>query len=108
MKNLRLGEILMEAGTIDRQQLEAALAYQQSHRDLPIGQALVALGFATQAQVTGALARRLGLAVVDPDRLIAQTRALETVPRSLAARYSLLPLRRRGDRLTVEIGRAHV
>ena len=40
MKNLRLGEILMEAGTIDRQQLEAALAYQQSHRDLPIGQAL--------------------------------------------------------------------
>ena len=39
MKNLRLGEILMEAGTIDRQQLEAALAYQQSHRDLPIGQA---------------------------------------------------------------------
>ncbi len=101
MKNLRLGEILMEAGTIDRQQLEAALAYQQSHRDLPIGQALVALGFATQAQVTGALARRLGLAVVDPDRLIAQARALETVPRSLAARYSLLPLRRRGDRLTV-------
>ena len=61
MKNLRLGEILMEAGTIDRQQLEAALAYQQSHRDLPIGQALVALGFATQAQVTGALACAAGL-----------------------------------------------
>ena len=44
MNDIRLGEILAEAGTITRRQLEQALAYQKEHGGLRIGQALTALG----------------------------------------------------------------
>ena len=40
MKNIRLGDVLIEFGYITPEQLNAALAYQKEHRDLRVGQAL--------------------------------------------------------------------
>ena len=40
MKNIRLGDVLIEFGYITAEQLNAALAYQKEHRDLRVGQAL--------------------------------------------------------------------
>lgn len=101
MKNIRLGEVLTDAGIISQQQLEKALAYQKEHRDLRIGQALMALGYVTQRQVLQALARRLELEMVDLAQQTAEGAALELVPQALAAKYCVLPLRRRGSVLTV-------
>ena len=39
MKNIRLGDLLIELGYITPDQLTAALAYQKEHRDLRVGQA---------------------------------------------------------------------
>lgn len=101
MNDTRLGEILAEAGTITRRQLEQALAYQKEHGGLRIGQALTALGFATQRQVLQALARRLDLPLADLSQQTAEREALELVPQALAVRYHVLPLRCRGGVLSL-------
>ena len=44
MKNVRIGDILIEYGYITADQLDKALTYQKEHRELRIGQALQALG----------------------------------------------------------------
>ena len=55
MKNIRLGDLLIELGYITPDQLTAALAYQKEHRDLRVGQALQELGYVNERQVLEAL-----------------------------------------------------
>ena len=55
MKNVRIGDILIEYGYITADQLDKALAYQKEHPELRIGQALQALGFVSEKQVLEAL-----------------------------------------------------
>ena len=43
MKNIRLGDVLIEFGYITPDQLNTALAYQKEHRDLRVGQAFRSL-----------------------------------------------------------------
>src|SRR6266550_2260878 len=56
--------MLLSEGLITQAQLDAALK-AQAERGLPIGQLLVEDGAVTEAVLMGALARQLGLAVVD-------------------------------------------
>lgn len=53
MKNIRLGDVLIEFGYITPDQLNTALAYQKEHRDLRVGQALQELGYVNERQVLG-------------------------------------------------------
>jgi hypothetical protein len=55
----RLGEILVEAGVIDGAQLQAALGHQRRWGGR-IGQALIDLKMATEEQIVGTLATKLG------------------------------------------------
>lgn len=101
MKNVRLGEVLIEYGYIDQQKLDAALAYQKQHRELRIGQALVALNYVTQRQVLEALAKRLHLQMVDFSQLTVDVEAVEKIPRELAIKYDMLAIKQAGNALTV-------
>jgi len=71
----RIGDRLLEAGVVTREQLEVALAEQQrAHR--PLGEILVSLGFAAEEHVARIAAENLGIDFlradeVDPDPLLA-------------------------------------
>ena len=58
MKNIRLGDVLIEFGYITPDQLNTALAYQKEHRDLRVGQALQELGYVNERQVLEANLRK--------------------------------------------------
>lgn len=60
----RLGEILVERGTLDVSNLERALRLQESDRNERIGALLVRAGFAAERDVADALAEQLCLSVV--------------------------------------------
>ena len=64
MARKKLGEILIERGIIDEDQLNSALAYQRAwgHR---LGAALLAKGFVTEGQLTRVLGEELSIPVVD-------------------------------------------
>ncbi len=70
----RLGDRLIENGSLSEEQLTLALAEQRRHHR-PLGEILVSLGFSTPEDITQLVAEDLGLAFlraddVDPDPLI--------------------------------------
>ena len=92
MKNIRLGDVLIEFGYITPDQLNTALAYQKEHRDLRVGQALQELGYVNERQVLEALAQRLKLKMIDIEHTNVDVTAVEKVPQELAQKYDMLPI----------------
>ena len=90
----RLGEMLLEAGVITQAQLNAALDYQRKSR-MKIGNILVCLQLVDEAHVLKALSHKLGVEVLDLDKLQRGPEldeALALVPRQMAVRHLLLPV----------------
>lgn len=99
----RLGELLLEAGVIDETQLQSALGHQRRW-GMKLGQALLDLKLATEAQVVAALARKFGyevanLQAISPGPLL--DGALRLVPRDVAAKHTLLPIAADTNSVTV-------
>ncbi len=102
VKNLKLGEILIEAGYITEAQLSEALAYQKnSATKKMLGDALLELGFITEEDKMQALSRRLNIQIVPAERLKSSIDAIALVPRELAERELFVPLCIEQDALLV-------
>ncbi|MGZ3459728.1 MAG: GspE/PulE/PilB domain-containing protein [Archangium sp.] len=93
----RLGEILLELGTVDGLQLQSALAYQRKW-GVPLGQVVVDLRFCTAEQVLGALAYQTGVPAIDLDAQPLEPELAKGVPRRLAEMHRVVPLRLEGPR----------
>lgn len=102
-KNIRLGEVLVEYGYITEAQVEQALAAQQKDRSKRLGEVLVDMGAITEAQLLSALGQKLGLEILHLPTYPIQQAAAALVPRSLAARYSLIPVAKKSGHLLVAI-----
>lgn len=93
-KNLRLGEILKQAGIIDDFQLNSALSYQR-HWGGRFGGSLIKLGYLTEDKLQNFLARQFDLPQVElfgrqiPDDILAY------IPVDKAREFHVLPVERR-------------
>jgi type IV pilus assembly protein PilB len=85
-----LGELLIDAGVIDEEQLREALALSPPGER--IGQTLIRLGMVDEMEVAHALASQLGLEVVDLTGAQPHPLAVDRVPARLAERHQLVPL----------------
>ncbi len=93
MARKRLGEMLLEAGVIDEHKLHAALGHQRKWGGR-LGQALVDLKLATEAQIVEALSQKFGYEVVKPEALEPNPHlesALKLLPREFAQKANLVP-----------------
>ncbi|HEY6107155.1 MAG TPA: hypothetical protein VIV59_14315 [Anaeromyxobacteraceae bacterium] len=89
----RLGEMLLEAGVIDQNQLDAALGHQRKWGGR-LGQALVDLKLTGEARIVEALSRKFGYEVVQIEGLEGGPlveAALKLLPREVASRNNVLP-----------------
>ena len=59
-KNIRIGDVLLQAGYINQDELDEALEYQKNNKGIRLGEALIKLGFITEHQQLEALSARLG------------------------------------------------
>jgi type IV pilus assembly protein PilB len=96
----RLGAFLIEQQIITESQLDAA-RQRQGDTGCRLGQALIKLGFCTDAQIAHALAEQLEIPFVDLDKTPPEPACVALLPREVALRHSLLPVCMRGDRLLV-------
>lgn len=96
----KLGDILLEAGAITREQLNAVLQRQKSSQ-LKLGEQLVEMGLLTEQQLIELLERQLGIAHVNLYRETIDRNVLTLIPQELAIRYLVLPIRKVGNRLVV-------
>jgi Type II secretion system (T2SS), protein E, N-terminal domain len=99
-KRSRLGAILVRAGRISRVQLEEALLVQRRLR-IPIGQALITLGYIDEATMRDALCTQLHVNFFDVDKIVIDPTLARLISERFASRNLVVPLFRAGDVLVV-------
>ncbi len=90
-QRVRLGELLVAAQIISRQQLEDALALQKTD-GRRIGKLLVENGIVTETQVTQILSQQLSVPWVSLYHIDFSRQLLDLVTRELAEKYCLVPI----------------
>jgi type IV pilus assembly protein PilB len=100
----RLGELLVAQGVIDAGQVGKALALQKT-RKIPFGEAVVALGAASEEQVWRVLARQHRLPFVDLAAEKAKVRpdVLALVPAAVAEEHRVVPVAVKDGRLVLAV-----
>lgn len=98
---IKLGELLVETGTITREQLSSALQHQRQYGGR-LGTCLVELGIVDEKTVSSLLAKQLNI----PSASAAQLEkcdafAVKMVPAATAERLRAVPMRQDGDKLWV-------
>lgn len=91
MAKKRLGEILLERGLIDVDQLNSALAYQRQW-GTRLGAALVAKRFISEGTLTRALSESLQIPMVDLAKVVVDRRALALLRASTCEQYDVFPI----------------
>lgn len=90
-KTKPLGERLIEAGLITRDQLELALK-EQARTGLLLGEILHNLGFVAEDVLAAHLADQSGVRHVDLKNHLIDPEALKMIPEAVARRHRLIPL----------------
>lgn len=100
MKYTRLGDLLVNAGVITDEQLGDMLK-RQKETGKRLGETLIDEGIITERQLINALTEQLGVDFIDLTELELDPELVNLVPRSLAKKYSVVPVRVRGDELSL-------
>lgn len=87
-----IGQVLMNAELIDKDDLQLALKLQTSGDDRRLGTILIEEGILTAESLAMALSVHLNLPFIDLKRHRVQAEALEAVPEETARRHHLIPL----------------
>ena len=87
----RLGDLLVEAGKISKDQLEHVLKSQRTSGKR-IGQLLIEENIITEDDILNVLEVQLGIQRVYVDSITVDLDAVKSIPESLASRYNLIPV----------------
>lgn len=101
LSNLRLGEILINQGLINSEQLKKALETQKIENKKKIGEILVNQGAINQKQLNQALQYVYETEYIELDDVILDPEIIALIPKRIALRYKLVPLSKENNTLTV-------
>ncbi len=101
-KRVRIGDLLLQNGTITAAQLESALTYQKGEgAGKKLGEILTQLGYTTEDEVCHALHNKLSVPIVDVQNAQISADAVNLVPRQLAEKDCVMPIRIEGGSLVL-------
>jgi type II secretory ATPase GspE/PulE/Tfp pilus assembly ATPase PilB-like protein len=106
-KHLRLGEILVSKGVTTLDQIEIALTEQKGSKE-HLGKILVRLGFATEAIINDVIGGVIGQESVDLTNAIADSEAIEMIPKEMARRLKVLPITYRQETRQLTVAMADI
>ncbi len=89
---MRLGDLLIAAGTITQEELEKGLALQKEQKGR-LGEVLISNGIITEQQLIEALQMQLGIEFVDLTKINIPTELAQVVPKNIAKQYTVVPIR---------------
>jgi len=93
-----LGEVLVQAGILTREQLANAVERQRQSQER-LGQVLLGMGIVTQEDLSQAIARQLGLEHVRLEDIAPEDQAFQALPEHMARRLQVIPLQVSTNRL---------
>lgn len=94
----RLGRLLVQAGVITEEQLDAAIA---ASGDASVSAALIEQGLASEVDIAKAVADQMGLAYVDLGMYEIDANAATTLATDIARRYQVIPIAFQDEELIV-------
>jgi len=97
----RVGEILVAAGLITKEQVERALEHQVGNKKKKIGELLIDHGLITEDQLLTTLAMKFRLQEVDLTNIVPDQKAIEALAPDVVRRLQVLPVADKGDRLII-------
>lgn len=98
----KLGDILVEAGVVSREDLERVLARRtKEDASKRLGQLLVEARLCSEEHIAEALASQLGLRLVDPQNTAIEPEAVDRLSEELARRNLVMPIALQGRSLTL-------
>lgn len=89
-KKRRLGDLLVETGSITEEQLQKALA-KQKERNKKLGEILVDEGFITEDDIAVALSDQLNIEIVDLQNINIDKSVIQLVPVNILKKYTMIP-----------------
>ncbi|BBB33167.1 type IV pilus assembly protein PilB [Thermotomaculum hydrothermale] len=96
----KLGDLLVEAGLITKEQLQEALEIQKKDNER-LGTILVKLGYLTEEEITSFLSKQYGIPAVNLEHFEISEDVIKRIPSDIARKYMLIPITRTGSTLTV-------
>lgn len=96
----QLGELLLERGIINQDQLDKALKVQKEQGGL-IGRILVNLGFANEEEIAQAITVQYGFPYLPLGSYEVNLEAMKLIPQNVAEQYNLIGIDRMGEMLTI-------
>ncbi|MDD5565709.1 MAG: hypothetical protein PHG31_02290 [Candidatus Omnitrophica bacterium] len=96
----QLGELLVEQGIINQNQLDRALSTQKEKGGL-IGEILVELGFAKEEDIAHALTVQYGFPYLPLDNYEINPDMTKIIPSRVCRQYLLMPIDKIGNNLSV-------
>jgi type IV pilus assembly protein PilB len=97
---LKLGDMLVQANLIKKEQLDRALAEQKS-TGARLGACLIKLGFITEDAITDFLGKQLGVPTVNLGSKEIDAQLLKLIPADTARKFQIVPVQRTGRTLFV-------
>lgn len=101
MRELRIGEMLVEQGVLREHDLEKALDIQSTNRHRYLGEILVENGFASEEVVLNSLSSKLNVPIMNANSVQIQNDVIQMFEENMARKYAAMPVRIDGNRLTV-------
>jgi len=100
-KRKHIGQILIEAGLINEDDLQKALSEQAKNRSLKLGQVLIKMGLVTEQELISSLAKKFNLPYVDLNDYVINHKLIELFDMNLLLRYKVLPIASDEETLTI-------
>lgn len=103
---MKLGQMLVKAGVITREQLESALNSQREQGGR-LGYNLVRMKLISEEDLNSYLARQNRIEAINIEKMAIDPEVLQLVPAKLAIRYEVIPVERVGKTLVVAMADPH-
>ena len=106
-QSLRLGDILLEKGLLNREQLDKALKAQQKEKGEFLGSVLIRLGIVRENDMASALSEQLNIPFISREDLSVHAAEIKTlvslIPESFARKHGIIPFSKNASGLTVAL-----
>jgi type II secretory ATPase GspE/PulE/Tfp pilus assembly ATPase PilB-like protein len=90
--NARIGDILVSAGLVTREQVNFALAAQKEGKGKKIGTLLIEMGFISEEQLLQALAAKFRLRIIDLEQVTPNRDTLNIISKDMVNKLQVLPI----------------
>lgn len=97
---VKLGDMLLKANLISQEQLDKALAAQQSNGE-KLGFNLIKLGFVKEDDITSMLSQQYGVPAINLTKFEIDSAIIKLIPMDVARKYQIIPISRQGATLTI-------